>query len=231
MEEQALHIKSPSEGRLPLVVVASGREGLGLVQRFRLRRDHHFHLPAYAQEAHAVFYRGDRFHLAITGVLEHHMSAATALVLLRLGHQISSVVNMGAVGYYHDRATSADLAVGDVVIIHRVYRFDVDDNAHWARPIDLFLPDVNLPAVSCVTGSRYSTAMDRRSVYFPHEGQVEDMELYGLAVLLKTLGRRLLSVKYIVNAVSAGREQARQHIVTLRHRLEEALLEVLRHTT
>lgn len=107
--------------------------------------------------------------------------------------------------------------------------FDVDDNVHWAQPIELRVPDVDLPVVSCVTGSRYSTAADRQSSHFPHEGQVEDMELYGLAVLLKTFNVPLLSVKYVVNTVGpSGREQLRQNIVPLRQRADAALMRVLR---
>jgi hypothetical protein len=81
----------------------------------------------------------------------------------------------------------------------KLYGGEVDDNVHWVPPIALPVPDVDLPSVVCVTGSRYSTENDRKSPYFPVEGQVEDMELYGLAVLLQTLGMPLMSVKFVVN--------------------------------
>ncbi|MDH3600027.1 MAG: hypothetical protein OEU26_10365 [Candidatus Tectomicrobia bacterium] len=229
MERIWSSIKTEQERRIPLVVVACEREGMGLVQRLGLQRDVHFRFPGCEREEHAGFYRSAHFHLAITGVLEHNMSAATTLALLRLERQISCVVNFGTVGCYFERADSGCPTVGDVVVIRRVYRFDVDDNVHWARPIELHVPNVNLPAVSCVTGSRYSTASDRQSIYFPQEGQVEDMELYGLAVLLQTLRIPLLSVKYVVNTVEpSGREQARQNIVPFRPRAEVALQRVLR---
>jgi nucleoside phosphorylase len=222
-------MKPEPENRIPLVVVACEREGMGLVQRSGLQREPHFHFPGGEREAQAGFYFGPRFHLAITGVLEHNMVAATALILLRLQRQISCVVNFGAVGCYRQGADGGGPVVGDVVMIRRVCRFDVDDNVHWARPIELHVPNVNVPVVSCVTGSRYSTAADRQSSHFPHEGQVEDMELYGLAVLLQTFQIPLLSVKYVVNTVEpSGREQLRQNIVPFRQRAEAVLMKVLR---
>jgi hypothetical protein len=114
------------------------------------------------------------------------------------------------------------------VVIRQVHRFDVDDNVHWAPPLELQVPAVDLPSAVCVTGSRYSTPADRASPYFPKEGQVEDMELYGLTVLLQTLQIPLVSVKYVVNEVGPdGREQLRQNIIPLRQRAEEALVAVL----
>jgi hypothetical protein len=60
----------------PLIVVASEREGMGLVQRLALRREPLFCFPGRMREASAGFYTSHPFHLAITGVLEHHMAAA-----------------------------------------------------------------------------------------------------------------------------------------------------------
>ena len=44
---------------------------------------------AYERKGYAGFYRGARFYLAITGVLEHNVSAAMTLTPLRLERQIS----------------------------------------------------------------------------------------------------------------------------------------------
>ncbi len=216
-------LSSTNRRGLPLIVIAAEREALGLVDRLGLRRDRGIRFPRHETESHTGFYRGHRLNLAITGVLEHHMSAATALVLSRLGDDISSVINFGAVGFYPEHPHAPGL--GDVVMVGRVHRFDVDDNLHWARPIELHTPDGGLRTVECVTGSRYSTPDDRRSAMFPAAGQVEDMELYGLAVLLRTFGVPLVSVKYVVNAVSsAGRNDSRKNITAFRREAENAIL-------
>ena len=213
---------------LPLVVIASEKEGIGFVRRLGLRRDASVRLPGLSREQEAGLYHGTQLNLAITGVLEHNMVAATSLVLLRLGHEVPFVVNFGAVGCYQQRHAYSCPTVGDTVLVRKVCRFDVDDNVHWAPPLALSTPDDDLPAVVCVTGSRYSTEYDRTSPYLPVDGQVEDMELYGLAVLLQTLDIPLLSVKLVVNIVSTdGREQMRQNLSLVRQHAESVLLKVL----
>jgi len=213
---------------LPLVVIASEKEGIGLVRRLGLRRDASIRLPGLSREQDAGLYRGKRLNLAITGVLEHNMVAATSLVLLRFGHEVPFVVNFGAVGCYQQCQVYGCPTVGDTVLVRKVCRFDVDNNVHWVPPLALSTPDDDLPAVVCVTGSRYSTAHDRTSPYFPVDGQVEDTELYGLAVLLQNLEIPLLSVKFVVNTVRTdGREQMRQNLSLIRQRAESVLLKVL----
>lgn len=134
------------------------------------------------------------------------------------------VINFGAAGSY---GTEHAPAVGEVVLVDTVGRFDVDDNVHWVPPrrlatVDLAL-DLGLPTVTCITGSRYSTPRDRASEHFP-DGHVEDMELYALAVLLETLGIPLLSLKYVTNLVDGGgREQFRDNVEANRDRAYRAL--------
>ncbi len=206
-----------------LVVVASEREGSGLVEAHGLRRVEDFRLKAGSHEAGLGLYRGEFCSVLITGVLEHHMVAATALALQAI--DVDHVVNFGACGTYGNRfgATSAP-AIGDTVGVSLSYRFDVDDNGHWAPPRRLDVADASLPAVACVSGSRYSRDHDYETGFFPMDGNVEDMELYGLSVLMQTLDRPLYSVKYVVNEVGpSGREQFRANVVSVRASAERAL--------
>lgn len=215
---------------LPLVIVATEKEGLGFVNGFGLERDSNLRipLPGLKKEKNAGLYYGSQLNLAITGVLEHNMVAATSLILRHLKESVSFVLNFGAVGYYPQQHEGVSLTVGETVLVRQVYRFDVDDNLHWVPPVTLSTPAIDLQSVICVTGSRYSTEKDRESPYFPKSGQVEDMELYGLAVLLQSLKIPLISVKFVSNIVNAdGREQMRQNLSSLRKRAEQTVIKVL----
>lgn len=197
---------------IPLIVIASQNEATGLIPRLALQRDPSFEFAGRDREPNIGFYRGNKCNLAITGVLEHHMVAATALVLSRLGGEIPFVLNYGAVGCYRSTSKANGPAIGETVIVRKVCRFDVDDNLHWVPPIDLHVPPVDLRSVVCVTGSRYSNLNDYESPFFPADGQVEDMELYSLAVLLSAFRIPLTALKFVVNSLpSNGPGQAKQN--------------------
>ena len=202
----------------PLIVVASEREGLGLVETGRFKKSDKFHLSAGTHEARLGMYCGDNHNVLISGVMEHHMSAATALACSM--EKPSYVLNFGACGTYGDRfgATLAP-AIGDVVIVSQSLKFDVDDNLHWVPARVLEVAHIGLPTAICVTGSRYSRPSDYRSDFFPKAGHIEDMELYGLAVLLEHLKVALYSIKYVTNVVgAAGREQFRRNVLQAREK-------------
>ncbi len=210
-----------------LVVAASEREGLGLVDAYGLHRVNEFRLKAGDREQALGLYRGEFCDLLLSGVLEHHMVAATALALQHL--TVDYVVNFGACGTYGDRFTKGMTPeIGDTVGVSVSCRFDVADNLHWAPPRPLPMPDNLLTPATCVTGSRYSTPSDYESEYFPAAGDVEDMELYGLCVLLESLGKPLYSIKFVTNEVGpAGREQFRANVVPVRDSAQAVLTELL----
>lgn len=213
----------------PLILIASEREGLGLVETLALHPVEGFQLLAQLREPRAGLYVGERCSLLISGVFEHHMTAASIAALKHLDFSPSVVINFGAAGSYRGLEGHPEApAIGEVVIVETSYRFDVGDNLHWAPPIALPVPDLGLRSVTCVTGSRYSTPQDRASPYFPADGDVEDMELYALAVLMKTLEIPLYSLKFVTNIVEAeGLEDFRQHVRSGRDRAEECLLQLL----
>lgn len=206
-----------------LIVVASEREGLGLVDELGLQRSENFKVQAGQHEAGLGLYRGNGCDLLISGVLEHHMVAATALCIHKLNP--GSVVNFGACGTYGSRfGAKAAPKIEEVVCIATSLRFDVGDNLHWVPPRNLSVVDLGLPFANCVTGSRYSQPSDYESAYFPRTGHVEDMELYGLAVLMETFSIPLLSIKYVTNDVGpSGRDQFREHVLSARNSGHEAL--------
>ena len=211
----------------PLVIVASEKEGLSLVQTWALDYDSGFALFAGDHERALGLYRGSKRDLVISGVLEHHMTAACARAVADLSPY--AVVNFGACGSYDGRLNgSTGPQIGEAVVVADSYRFDVDDNAHWAPRRVLKIPDLDVRQVACVTGSRYSRAKDREAVYFPHCGEIEDMELYALAVLLETLEVPLYSIKYVTNQVgSEGRNEYRQNVVSAMANGERALQALL----
>ena len=206
-----------------LIVIASEREGLGLVDEFGLQRAEDFEIQAGDHERGLGLYHGRSFDVLISGVLEHHMVAATALCLHR--YKPKRVVNFGACGTYGNRfGVETAPKIESVVSVSTSYRFDVDDNLHWVPPRTLPVVNLSLATANCVTGSRYSRASDYESIHFPKDGQVEDMELYGLAVLMETFAVPLYSIKYVTNDVGPhGREQFREHVVSARRFGHEAL--------
>ncbi len=214
-----------------LIVVASEREGLGLVDEFGLKRAVDFKVQAGDHERGLGLYRGKTCDVLISGVLEHHMVAATALCLHR--YEPRRVVNFGACGTYGNRfGLETAPKIESVVTISTSYRFDVDDNLHWIPPRTLPVVDLGLATANCVTGSRYSRVSDYDSIHFPKDGHVEDMELYGLAVLMETFSVPLHSIKYVTNDVGpSGREQFRKHVVPARRFGYEALENVLSKTS
>lgn len=199
-----------------LVVVASEREGLGLIQAFDLHRDPSFKVAAGSHEQRLGLYRGLRCDLLISGVLEHHMVAATALYLRC--YSADRIVNFGACGTYGTQFGAQNPPqVGDVVGVSTSLRFDVDDNQHWVPPRKIETCDIDLRHVICATGSRYSKLSDYEADGFPKEAQVEDMELYALAVLSEALEVPLYSIKYVTNKVGpSGKEQYRRNVVAAR---------------
>lgn len=212
--------------KVPLIVIASQKEAAGLIPRLALKRDPGFEFACRDREPKIGFYRGATCNLAITGVLEHHMVAATALVLARLGGEIPFVLNYGAVGCYRSLSDSDGPKIGETVFIHKVCRFDVDDNVHWVPAVNLAVPPTGLRSVVCVTGSRYSNAKDHKSLFFPSDGQVEDMELYSLAVLLSVFRTPLIALKFVVNFLpSDGPGEARQHHTATRCSADDAFFE------
>lgn len=214
----------------PHVIVASEREGLGLVETWALKRDTDFALCAGDYERGLGLYRGDRRDLVISGVLEHHMVAACALAVRDLSPRV--VVNFGASGTYGGRFNGTEgPRIGESVLVSNCFRFDVDDNTHWALPRRLEVLDLGVRQVNCITGSRYSRAEDYASPHFPRQCEIEDMELYAVAVLLETLALTLYSIKYITNQVGPeGRSQFRENVTAARSAGEktlESLLHVL----
>lgn len=211
----------------PLVVVASEREGMGLVEAFSLQLSKGLQLKAGNHEAALGLYRGDTFDLLMSGVLEHHMVAATASALQTLVP--TQIVNFGACGTYGNRfGSTSSPKIRDSVCISESLRFDVDDNLHWVPPRNLRIVDLGLPTAICVSGSRYSQNADYETAYFPRQGNVEDMELYGLAVLLETLRIPLYSIKYVTNEVGPhGRTQFRENVVAARESGQDALRNLL----
>jgi len=221
-------LDSQKHAASPLVVVASEKEGMGLVKRLGLRRDPEIRLPGLCREKNSGLYCGDKLNLAITGVYEHNMTAAVSLVLHHANRNPLFVLNFGAAGLYAHHHVNAGLTIGDMVHVQKVCRFDLDDNVHWAPSVDLRCSDACLPKAVCVTGSRYSTENDRRSPYFPKDGQIEDMELYGLAVLLQTHKIPLISIKVIANlVVSDGRQQMRNNLSAMISAAEERIISAI----
>ncbi len=217
---------------VPLVVVASEKEAVGLVPQLGLQRDLSFDFPLRERESNIGFYRGTSCNLAITGVLEHNMVAQIALVLSRLTEKVPFVLNFGTVGYYRQKGKTQEMTLGDSVLVNTVRRFDIDDNLHWAPPINLYVPSIDLPSAVCITGSRYSTEADHESPFFPADGDVEDMELYALAVLLHTFQIPLIALKFIVNYVPTdGPAQAQRNLVASRSHAEKTLMKVLEEVT
>lgn len=210
-----------------LVVVASEREGLGLIEDLGLKQDRSFRVAAGKHEQKLGLYRGVQCDLLITGVLEHHMVAATSLYLCQ--QRANRVVNFGAFGTYGTLFGERNAPrIGDVVSVSTSLRFDVDDNLHWvpARTLEEF--DIGLESVVCATGSRYSRPSDYVTDCFPKTAHVEDMELYALAVLCETFGVPLHSIKYVTNEVGHdGREQFRKNVVSARDAGYRALISAL----
>jgi nucleoside phosphorylase len=200
----------------PLIVVASEREGLGLVENGHFNKSNEFHVRAGTHEAGLGLYCGRDHDVLISGVMEHHMTAATALACSV--EKPSYVVNFGACGTYGDRFGSKSApAAGDVVMVSQCLRFDVGDNLHWVPPREIETAEIGLPTATCVTGSRYSRPSDYKSEFFPRAGHVEDMEIYGLAVLLETLEVPLYGIKFVTNEVGPmGREQFRRNVLQAR---------------
>lgn len=137
----------------PLVVVASEREGLGLVRAWGLSLSDEIQLSAGNHEAALGLYRGQSHDVLISGVLEHHMVAATAAAVYAVSPAF--IVNFGACGTYGARfgAISAP-RINDVVRVCVSSRFDVGDNLHWVPPRSLNLIEMDLPVAHCVSGSR-----------------------------------------------------------------------------
>lgn len=210
-----------------LVVVASEREGLGLIEDLGLKQDRSFRVAAGSYEKKLGLYRGALCDLLITGVLEHHMVAATAFYLCQ--QSVNRVFNFGACGTYGTRfGTRVSPKIGDVVSVSMSQRFDVDDNLHWVPARTLEEVDTGLQSVVCATGSRYSRPSDYETDYFPKTAHVEDMELYALGVLCETFSVPLHSLKYVTNEVGpVGREQFRRNVLSARAAGYKALISVL----
>jgi nucleoside phosphorylase len=176
--------------------------------------------------------------LIITGVLEHNMVSSCALIMTSSRKKFTRVINFGCAGVYTTAVEGSgdDIRVGEAYLVGRSERFDVDDNTHWTRSFPLHIPTLQdketpkLLIATCITGSRYSTPRDRMSPHFP-KGDIEDMELYGLASLCEALKTPLIAVKYGVNYVDGthqeSREQLRKNIIPMRSNAMKILFRVL----
>ncbi|KAH3743548.1 hypothetical protein Pelo_15054 [Pelomyxa schiedti] len=193
----------------------------------------HSHIQGEHESHNALCpFSGCSFSLLICGVLGHNAASSVAAVALHYPRKYSFVVSFGASGTYNSSL------LGKVCLVGQSCAYAVGDNTHWAKPIDLdttlfkevilaantAIPDESLvhSNVICASGAVYSTPQERQSTHFPHQAQIEDMELYSVACLCRSIKIPLAAVKYVANLADGGqgpavaRSEMRSNIITFR---------------
>ena len=141
--------------------------------------------------------------IVVTGLGQHNMTAACSAVI-RDYPSIEEVVNYGTAGAY----IGNDLNPGELVEVSQVSKWDLYlDIAGFENQIETVDLESGVRAfpglrqVTCNSGCSFSKVADRSRITFPC-GDIEDMELYGLAVLSMALGMKCKALKLISNHIS-----------------------------
>lgn len=151
---------------------------------------------------HFSAYRLGKLIIGVSGIGGPNMAALASLLLSR--HPgIGSVANFGSAGAYAE----AGIENGSVLCVSSVAKWDLhlpmDGYADQIGPenLDTSIPQqAGYPCVPCNSGCSFSEESGRRRKGFP-AAQLEDMELYSLAVLCRAHGLPLWSMKFVSNQV------------------------------
>ncbi len=136
--------------------------------------------------------------LGISGVLEHNMvSLASKLIG---DYNPTQILNFGSAGAKID----SDINLGFAYFVDKSKKWDQDipfDGFEWdQRDFNLIIPE-NEIGKGCLTGSRFSNDTD----VLP-QGELEDMELYGLVSLAEQHNLPISSIKYVTNFTGSNAE-------------------------